>query len=97
MKFRIAALLAASLLVSGCSDMSFSDLLNFSSHDDNAFPGDEAPAPAAVATAAPAGGPNAFCMAVAQHDATANDFDNATKQKMGQQSYAQCMALFGAN
>ena len=93
MKFRIAALLAASLLVSGCSDMSFSSLMNFPGDDDAAA----APAPAAVATAAPAGGPNVFCQSVATHDATANDFDAATQQKMGQKSYTQCVALFGAN
>ena len=94
MKFRIAALLAASLLLSGCSDFSFSSLMNFPGDDDASFPAD---APAAVATAAPPGGPNAFCQSVATHDATANDFDAATQQKMGQKSYSQCLALFSAN
>jgi hypothetical protein len=94
MKFRIAALLAASLLLSGCSDFSLSSLVSFPG-DDNPDPA--AAAPAAVATATPAGGANAFCQAVATHDATANDFDAPTRQQMGQKSYTQCVALFGAN
>jgi hypothetical protein len=94
MKFRIAALLAASLLLSGCSDFNFSSLMSFPG-DDNPDPA--AAAPAAVATAAPAAGPSAFCQSVATHDATANDFDPATQQKMGQKSYSQCVTLFGAN
>ncbi len=48
-----------------------------------------APAPAAAAP------PNPFCVGIARQDATTQDFDAATQQKIAVQSYQQCMALYG--
>ena len=94
MKLRIAATLTAGLLLSGCSAMNFSDLFS--------FPGDEevqAQAEAQPRAPAPVGAPapNSFCRAVAQHEATADGFDQATELHMAQQSYAQCVVMFGGN
>ena len=55
-----------------------------------------APAPAAIARAAPAQpAPNAFCVAVAKQDATGNGFDTATQQRVAVSSYQQCVGVFG--
>lgn len=39
--------------------------------------------------------PNAFCEAVASQDATRNDFDAPTQQRVFVQSYRQCVTVFG--
>jgi hypothetical protein len=58
-----------------------------------------APAPVQAAPApVPEGAqpqPNAFCGAVASQDATGNDFDPPTQQRVFVQSYRQCVAVFG--
>jgi hypothetical protein len=39
--------------------------------------------------------PNAFCVSVATQDASGNDFDPATQQRVFVQSYRQCVVVFG--
>ena len=88
---RAIVAIAAALLLTGCSDMP-DNLFSFDS------PQEEAAAPAAP-QAAPqqqtaAVSPNdSLCRAAAQQDATGNGFDQATQQRVAQQSYAQCIAL----
>jgi hypothetical protein len=54
-----------------------------------------ATASAAPAAAAPAQPANAdFCRAVATQDATGNDFDPATQQRVFARSYGQCVAIY---
>ena len=53
-----------------------------------------APAPAAMPEGAQPQ-PNAFCMSVATQDASSNDFDPATQQRVFVQSYRQCVTVFG--
>jgi hypothetical protein len=68
--------------------------------DDNATADTVQPAaPAATATAAassaPAPVPNSdLCKAVATQDATSNDFDPATQQRVFARSYSQCVAIY---
>ncbi len=96
MKFRIAAVIGVSLLLSGCSDANLGDWFTFPDF----LTGNTAEAPAAgSATAATAASrpPSAFCRSVAQQDATGKAFDPATQARMAQKSYAQCTALYGAN
>ncbi len=98
MRLRVAALLAASLVLAGCSTFDgMTDIFGFPSGDEAPQP--PAPTGAASATTATAAaeGPNKFCRSVASHEALANDFDTATQAKMAQKSYAQCVAIFGAN
>ena len=53
-----------------------------------------APAPAAMPEGAQPQ-PNQFCMSVATQDASGNDFDPPTQQRVFVQSYRQCVAVFG--
>ena len=59
-----------------------------------AAPATAQPAPAAMPEGAQPQ-PNAFCMSVATEDASGNDFDPATQQRVFVQSYRQCVAVFG--
>jgi hypothetical protein len=89
---RFALLLAVPFLA-GCSDMGH--LMNFGGDpypEVAAATPVAAPAPAAAGPAAP----DAFCMGVAKGDATRNDFDAATQQRVAQRSYAQCVTIFGS-
>ena len=68
--------------------------------NDNAA--DSAPASAAPAATAAVAAPQApapvpnsdLCRAVATQDATANDFDPATQQRVFARSYSQCVAIY---
>jgi hypothetical protein len=40
-------------------------------------------------------GKNPFCESAAKQDATANAFDQATKQRIFTRSYRQCVTMFG--
>jgi hypothetical protein len=86
--------LGSVLLLSACTDGDWENLASF----DQGAPQDvaEAASPVqavAAAPAAPSADPS-FCRDVAKQDATANDFDPATQQRMAQQSYAQCVAIY---
>ena len=100
MKKRLALTLC--LLVAGCSDTDWNHALNYTGlggdEDATAEPAQPA-APAAAATAAapqaPASVPNSdLCRAVATQDATSNDFDPATQQRVFARSYSQCVAIY---
>ena len=96
--------LTLALFAAGCTDSDWNHLLNYggmgSSDEDVASPVQPATtAPAATATAEPAGAAqqpsNAdFCRNVAAQDATRNGFDQATQQEVFKRSYAQCVAIY---
>lgn len=94
---RISVLLLALPLLAGCTDADWDHLMSFGGSRDRqevreaAAPAAPVPAPAAPPAS------NAFCMAVAQHDATSNGYDPATQTRVAQQSYRQCVTLFGTN
>jgi hypothetical protein len=94
---RIPILLFVLPLLAGCSDADWSHLMSFDGSRDRQEVSEAAAptAPAPVAAAAPAS--NAFCMGVAQQDATSNGYDPATQSRVALQSYRQCVAIFGAN
>lgn len=93
--------LTVCLLLAGCSDAQWNNALNYTGLNDSDDSADAAPAaPAASATAAaapqaPAPAPNTdLCRAVATQDATSNDFDPATQQRVFARSYSQCVAIY---
>ena len=90
------------LLLAGCSDAEWDHALNYiglrgsAEEPEDAAPvpaqaSVQVPAPPAEAAAAPAN--NDFCRSVAMQDAGANDFDQATQQRVFARSYAQCITL----
>lgn len=87
------------LLLAGCSENDWTHALNYSGlggDEDATTEAVQPTAPAAVTAAAPAQAvPNSdLCRAVATQDATSNDFDPATKQRVFAQSYSQCVAIY---
>jgi hypothetical protein len=93
---RVPVLLFVLPLLAGCTDADWDNVMSFGGIRDRqevAEAAAPAPAPAPAAAAAPAS--NAFCLGVARQDATGNDFDQATQQRVAQQSYQQCVAIFG--
>ncbi len=90
------------LLLAGCSDTDWDHALNYtglgSSADadaDAAQPVTSAAAAASSGAPAQAGAPNAdLCRAVATADATSNDFDPATQQRVFARSYSQCISIY---
>jgi hypothetical protein len=88
------------LLVAGCSDADWNHALTYTgmgASDDAADVTPTAPAATAAAAApgAPAPVPNSdLCRAVATQDATSNDFDPATQQRVFARSYSQCVAIY---
>jgi hypothetical protein len=94
-------ILTVCLLLAGCSEADWNHALNYTGLN-----GDEgataeatqpaAPAATAAAPEAPAQAmPNTeLCRAVATQDATSNDFDAATQQRVFARNYAQCMAIY---
>ena len=88
------------LLVAGCSDADWNHALNYTGlggEEDAAADATPAAAAAVAATpeapALPASN-NELCRAVATQDATSNDFDAATQQRVFARSYAQCVAIY---
>jgi hypothetical protein len=103
MKIRLALALAATFLLSACSDSDWSRGMSFVGLDDNQAaetppPVAAAPVPVAAQTAqaAPAADGNAFCAAVARQDAERNVFDAPTQQGVFTRSFQQCMTIFGS-
>ncbi len=95
MRYRLAVLLATTLMLAGCTTAGRYWDRYFSDSGAGAAP----PVAMASATGAPPpvaapGGPDPFCTAVARKDLEEGDFDAATQQRMLSHSYAQCMALF---
>ena len=93
-------ILAVCLLLAGCSEADWNHALNYTglNGDEDATAEAAQPAPAAATTAAAPGAqamPNTeLCRAVATQDATSNDFDAATQQRVFARNYAQCMAIY---
>ncbi|HEX4027560.1 MAG TPA: hypothetical protein VHX18_08060 [Rhizomicrobium sp.] len=97
MKKRLA--LTFCLLLAGCSEADWNHALNYTGMGGDQDAAAEATQPAAPATAAaPAPAqtvPNSdLCRAVATQDATSNDFDPATQQRVFARSYSQCVAIY---
>jgi hypothetical protein len=95
--------LTFALFAAGCTDSDWNHLMSYGgmggSDEEAASPVQPATgAPAATATAEPAGAAqpaNAdFCRNVAAQDATRNGFDQATQQEVFKRSYAQCVAIY---
>jgi hypothetical protein len=87
------------LLVAGCSDADWNHALNYTglSGEEDATAEAAPPAVPAAAAAAPEAPPasnNDLCRAVATQDATSNDFDAATQQRVYARNYAQCVAIY---
>src|SRR5579859_4861396 len=94
MKKRLA--LTVCLLLAGCSDADWNHALDYTGLGSN----EEAAAdPAAVHVVPPPPAPppvpnSELCRAVATQDATSNDFDPATQQRVFARSYSQCVAIY---
>lgn len=102
MKKRLA--LTFCLLLAGCSEADWNHALNYTgmgADEDASAEAARPAAPAAATVAAPApeapaqAAPNSdLCRAVATQDATSNDFDPATQQRVFARSYSQCVAIY---
>lgn len=102
--------LTVCLLLAGCSDADWNQALNDTGvnqvmnyagmgADDDASADTVQPVTPAAATAAAPSAPEAvpnsdLCKAVATQDATRNDFDAATQQRVFARSYSQCVAIY---
>jgi len=93
------------LLVAGCSDADWNHALNYTGlgGDEDATAEVQPAAPGAATPATAAAQPEApaqvvpgsdICRAVATQDATSNDFDPATQQRVFARSYAQCVSIY---
>jgi hypothetical protein len=87
------------LLLAGCTDSDWNRLLNYGSAEEEApvTPVTSVTQTSATVAAEPAAalpGNADFCRGVATQDATSNDFDQATQQRVYQRSYAQCVAIY---
>jgi hypothetical protein len=105
MKNRLA--LSFCLLLAGCTDADWDHAMNYTGLEEtsaaDATPVTTAPRPVAssstvaatpAATVATEPANTDFCRSVATQDATGNDFDPATQQRVFARSYAQCMAIY---
>ena len=101
MKKRLA--LTICLLVAGCSDADWNHALNYTGLGGDEDASAEAAPPAVPAAATTAAAPeapaqgvsnNELCRAVATQDATSNDFDPATQQRVFARSFSQCVAIY---
>jgi hypothetical protein len=86
------------LLLAGCTDADWDHVMNYGgSEETDAVPATAAhpaaPPPATAATAPEAANAD-FCRSVATQDATSNDFDQPTQQRVFARSYAQCVAIY---
>jgi len=93
--FRPAAVVAAALLLTGCTTANrfWDQYMSFDSTQPEAPP-PPAAVVASVPPPSPANGPDPFCMAVAQKDVEEGGFDPATQQRMATRSYNQCVGMF---
>lgn len=87
---RRAIIIAATLVLSGCSG----DLFSFGGSDDDAAAPIQQPV-AVAQTPAPAN--DKLCRNVAVQDAKDNGFDQETQVKVATRSYQQCMAIYSTN
>ena len=98
-------ILTVCLLVAGCSEADWNHALNYTGmggDEETEMPAPAAPQATAAAAAtaaapdapAPPASNNDLCRAVATQDATSNDFDPATQQRVFARSYSQCVAIY---
>jgi len=93
------------LLLAGCSEAEWNHALNYTGmgNDEDSNAEAAVPVPASAPRSATAAAPEApaqavpnsdLCRAVATQDATSNDFDPATQQRVFTRSYSQCVAIY---
>jgi hypothetical protein len=93
------------LLLAGCSEGDWNRALNYTGiggedADTTADAVQPSASTSSAATATPVQAPvqeapnNDLCRAVATQDATSNDFDPPTQQRVFARSYAQCLAIY---
>jgi hypothetical protein len=89
------------LLLAGCSDADWNRALNYTGLGGNKTTTADVVQPTAPAATAAApqdavqqAPNNDLCRAVATQDATSNDFDPPTQQRVFARSYAQCLAIY---
>jgi len=94
MKKRLA--LTFCLLLAGCSDADWNHALNYTGMGgDQEAQADPAAVHVVPPPPPPAPVPNSeLCRAVATQDATSNDFDPATQQRVFARSYSQCVSIY---
>jgi hypothetical protein len=94
MKKRLA--LTFCLLLAGCSDADWNHALNYTGlGSDQEAQADPAAVHVVPPPPPPAPVPNSeLCRAVATQDATSNDFDPATQQRVFARSYSQCVSIY---
>jgi hypothetical protein len=82
------------LALAGCTDADWDQTMSAAGFREQRV-ADIPPPPAAQPVAMAAPPDSGFCEAVAKKDATADGFDAATQNRVYQQSFRQCAALFG--
>jgi hypothetical protein len=84
------------LLLAGCSDADWNHALNYTGlGSDQEAQADTAAVHVVPPPPPPAPVPNSeLCRAVATQDATSNDFDPATQQRVFARSYSQCVSIY---
>jgi hypothetical protein len=83
------------LLLAGCTEAQWNNALNYTGLGTTENSTAEAAAPTQATAPEAAADPNTdLCRAVATQDATRNDFDLATQQRVFARNYSQCMAIF---
>jgi hypothetical protein len=93
--------LCVCLLLGACTDSDWNNALNYTGLGGKEDASAEAVQPATpAANVTPSAQPaqevpnNDLCKAVATQDATSNDFDPPTQQRVFARSYAQCLAIY---
>ena len=88
------------LLLAGCTEADWDHALNYTGMAGEdattaAVQPEPAPTPSAAVASPAQVVPNSdLCRAVATQDATTNDFDPATQQRVFARSYSQCVAIY---
>ena len=84
------------LLLAGCSDADWNHALNYTGlGGDQEAQADPAAVHVVPPPPPPAPVPNReLCRAVATQDATSNEFDPATQQRVFARSYSQCVSIY---
>jgi hypothetical protein len=100
MKFFPFAMALSALALAGCSDADWNHAMTYSglgpqriaADATGVLPGENTPPPPAQTSTAP---DTSFCQSVAKKDATSDGLDAATQQRVFQQSFQQCIQMFG--
>ena len=94
MKMRLPAVFGAILLLAGCTDSDWDNTMSYI----GMTPQPKMTPPVALAqpqTSTLTAPSYRFCHAVASQDASKNEFDLATQERIAASSFRQCVAVFG--